>query len=528
MKLASANYQEAAANPVSRLLQGWSRFWFTPADPTAIGLIRIFCGIVTLYVHLAYTVDLQELMGRNAWLDLATVNKFRQEVPWLGRTTDWDERPKEIPKDLTDDERRYMEEWYGVNPRTLTSKGLPVWSIWFHVTDPPQMAVVHGIILFIMFLFTIGFCTRITSVLTWMGAMCYIHRAQTTLFGMDTMMNLLLIYLMIAPAGAALSVDRLIKRYWSTWKALRARRQAPDLSVPLPKVSANVTLKLIQINLCLIYLTSGLSKLEGKAWWMGTAIWGTMANAEFSPMHIPLFRNFLQMLCSNRWAWEIFMTGGTVFTLVTEIGFIFLIWSRRWRWIFLTMAVLLHTGIALFMGLNTFSLFMLTMLISFVPIATIHQVLQALNRGTRQLRLEYNGRLERQVRAAALVHAFDAFSQVELVDRSAGWRNSVDGETPLSPQKIQAVKTFRPERESDDTQPLRLFEETEESRSGYSLFERLVRSLRILWPVAAITWIPGVAMLAKRRFPGEINAAVPVDRLENGKPLAKAAKALRK
>ena len=48
-----------------------------------------------------------------------------------------------------------------------------------------------------------------TSILTWIAAVWYIHRSQQILFGMDTMMNILIFYLMIGNCGATLSVDRL-------------------------------------------------------------------------------------------------------------------------------------------------------------------------------------------------------------------------------------------------------------------------------------------------------------------------------
>src|SRR4051812_36842185 len=37
------------------LIKGWNRFWFDPVDPTTLGLIRLCCGLLTLYVHWAYT-----------------------------------------------------------------------------------------------------------------------------------------------------------------------------------------------------------------------------------------------------------------------------------------------------------------------------------------------------------------------------------------------------------------------------------------------------------------------------------------
>src|SRR5947209_1489849 len=171
---------------LSRLWSGWAAFWFTPADPTLLGLIRIFAGLVVLYVHLAYTVDLQELFGEHAWLDLATVNQFRYDNPYRARPFDWSDsdpyaRPQEPERglaltELTPEELEYAKA-YHINPRLLHARGFPAWSVWFEVTDPTGMAVVHGLILLNIFCFMIGFCTPITSVLTWVSAISYIQRA---------------------------------------------------------------------------------------------------------------------------------------------------------------------------------------------------------------------------------------------------------------------------------------------------------------------------------------------------------------
>src|SRR5262249_54056114 len=158
---------------------------------------------------------------------------------------------------------------------------------------PGWVVAVHVAFLVAMFLFTIGFCTRLTSVLTWVGIISYIHRTPTTLFGMDTIMNILAIYLMIGPSGAALSVDRLIARWW-------AGRQGRELGPPRPLVSANFAIRLMQIHFCIIYLASGLSKLQGPAWWNGNALWGTMANYSFAPMHWPAYLAFLKFLSEHR------------------------------------------------------------------------------------------------------------------------------------------------------------------------------------------------------------------------------------
>jgi hypothetical protein len=162
-------------------------------------------------------------------------------------------------------------------------------------------------------------------------------------------------------------VDRLIA-WW------RARREGKTLPPPEPSVMANLALRLIQIHFCIIYLASGLSKLQGTSWWNGNALWGTMANPEFNPVHLRWYQDYLVFLCKHRWLWEMVTTGGVAYTLALEIGLPFLIWNRRLRWVMILAAVLLHVGIAFTMGLMTFGMMMLSMLASFLPPEAIHRV----------------------------------------------------------------------------------------------------------------------------------------------------------
>src|SRR4051812_34283535 len=128
-----------------RAIKAWDRFWFTPADPTLLGLIRICCGLVILYVHLAYTYDLQEFFGEHAWLDLQTMNTFRHDSPVARPLTGWDDGTAPLGAFKSEDERQAAEDYivrWGVDPRSVRAKGQPLWSIWFHVTDPKWMLAV--------------------------------------------------------------------------------------------------------------------------------------------------------------------------------------------------------------------------------------------------------------------------------------------------------------------------------------------------------------------------------------------------
>jgi hypothetical protein len=283
----------------------------------------------------------------------------------------------EEAKQLNEFKRRWLSADKNVDPRQLWVRGQYVWSVWFHVTDPTWIAVIHVGILLCMLLFALGLWTPGTGLVTWLGMLSYVNRASTTFFGMDTIMNVLVLYLTLAhlfarPGTAALSLDRLL------WRWRKARQAGTSLSAvggDTTSSSATFAIRMMQIHFCIIYLASGVSKLMGSAWWNGTAIWGTVANPEFAALHLKYYHDMIAWLARHRVLWELSMTGGAVFTLALEIGFPFLVWNRRLRWLMVIGSVLLHTGIALFMGLVGFSLMMLALLVSFIPPSAVRQLL---------------------------------------------------------------------------------------------------------------------------------------------------------
>jgi hypothetical protein len=74
----------------------------------------------------------------------------------------------------------------------------------------------------------------------------------------------------------------------------------------------------------------------------------------------------LRWLAADKFRLELFLSAGSWFTLVFEIGYAFFIWRPKGRRLFLFAALLLHGGIALFMGLKTFALMMLVLNMSFL------------------------------------------------------------------------------------------------------------------------------------------------------------------
>jgi hypothetical protein len=326
-------------------LRGWNRFWFQPAEPTIPCMMRILCGILTLYVHLSYSFGLYSWVGPEGWTDRQVVSWLINDVKFFPPQIEWKAPPKPVEGDT----------------------GYAAWSVWYHVEDPTWIVILHVVFLLAMLSYTLGFCTRVSGVITWIATLSYINRIPNMVFGMDAMMAIVQFYLLIAPCGAMYSVDAwLAKRRIGWW-----RDGAVDPNKPPKSVAANLALRLLQVHFCFVYAVSGLSKLQGHTWWSGEAIWGTIANPNFSPMQSDLFLNFLFFLAKHRWLYHLFVSGGVVFTLFLEIGFPALVWNKRTRWLMITGSVLLHTGIGFLMGLGGFSLFMLVFVMAFMPPETV-------------------------------------------------------------------------------------------------------------------------------------------------------------
>ncbi len=224
----------------------------------------------------------------------------------------------------------------------------------------------------------LGLWTRVTSVLTWAGSLCFIHRAPSLLFGMDTMTNIALMYLMIAPCGDTLSLDRWLE-------CRRARRRGEPEPPVRPSVIANFATRLTQVHFCMIYLAAGCSKLLGGTWWNGTAPALVLLNYNFAPMDMKLYTDFMSWLVKHRLLWELTTALGVVFTLFLEISFPILVWPRRTRWLMISGSVIMHTAIGIFMGLVSFSMMMMVLVLSFVPPEVVRRQLDHLIRRARGL-----------------------------------------------------------------------------------------------------------------------------------------------
>jgi hypothetical protein len=192
----------------------------------------------------------------------------------------------------------------------------------------------------------IGLCSRVVTVLGFVIAVAYANRVPGALFGLDQINTMLAMYVMLGPSGAAYSVDR--------W--LAARRAGKPLPISAPSVSANLAVRLIQVHMCIIYFFAGLSKMQGETWWAGNALWGAFANLEYQSLDMTWLAS-----------WPLVVAFATQVTVWWELTFAVIIWPRLLRPLVLVVAIPLHLGIGICLGMMTFGLVMLIGCTSFLP-----------------------------------------------------------------------------------------------------------------------------------------------------------------
>jgi len=303
-------------------LTGWQRFWFTPADPATLGLIRILAGAMLFYTHLVWGLDLEAFFGRQAWLTPEAVAAFAQSVN-------------------------------GPEARDFS------WSYFWWIDSPRVLWSVHIAALVVFALLTVGLFSRTSAVLAYLAAVSYVNRVPGAQFGLDQINVMLAMYLMVGPCGSAYSLDRLIRK-------ARAGGNLPRLE---PSVGANISIRLIQLHMCIIYLFAGLSKLAGVAWWDGSALWLSFANLEYQSLdmtwtaHYPLFISFL-----------------THVTIAWEVSYAALVWPKLTRPLVIALAIPLHLGIAFCMGMITFGLIMLVGNLAYVSPGLVRSAIDTIFR----------------------------------------------------------------------------------------------------------------------------------------------------
>lgn len=224
--------------------------------------------------------------------------------------------------------------------RELLYDSSMAWSHFDWIASETTLWIVHVVALVTMLLFALGFWTRITGMLTALFVISYANRATGALFGLDQIAAFLTLYLAISDCGGSFSLAGKL--------GLGAKSKSAS-------IRNNIAIRLIQIHLCIVYLFAGLGKCQGETWWNGEAIWGAIGSYEYQTLD-------MTWMADQMWLVSVI----TLVTLIFEVGYIGLIWPKLTRPVMLGLAIPLHLGIGLCMGMMEFGLIMLVANLSFI------------------------------------------------------------------------------------------------------------------------------------------------------------------
>jgi hypothetical protein len=272
------------------------RWVFGCGDTLALEVLRIGLGLALLLAFAPLTLELETFYGPDGWISEAAALEI------------------------------------GGGPAPLLRLGAPWQRLAFHLAFLASAVAL-----------TLGWRTRWVKWVAWLGFLAYVQRNPAVVYGVDRFLASFLPILCLAPVGRRWALDG---------------RGAPAAGAAgsLEAFRASACVRLLQLQMAVIFLFAGAHKLQGEMWWSGHALWIALNNYEFA-------RWPTGWLAERYWLANLAAHGA----LLVEVAYPFLVWGRRSRPWILAGAGLLHLGIGASMGLQLFALVALCGHAAFVP-----------------------------------------------------------------------------------------------------------------------------------------------------------------
>ncbi|MCT4352188.1 HTTM domain-containing protein [Streptomyces sp. Je 1-79] len=201
-------------------------------------------------------------------------------------------------------------------------------------------------------LFTLGWRTRVMSVLFAVVVTSFHARAIFMTDGGDNLVLLMALYLVLTACGRRWSLDARrdrvrAARAGNTPKPVRNAyaQHLRDARVTLTTVVHNCAMFVIAAQVCFLYGSAGLYKVQGQTWGGGTALHYALNLELFQPW--PALSHLV-----DAYPMAIAITGYV--TVLLQVAFPFVLFGRL-KYPVLTVLLGMHIGIAVLMGLPLFS-----------------------------------------------------------------------------------------------------------------------------------------------------------------------------
>lgn len=272
---------------LSGFSSAWQGFFFSPVDARLCAVLRIGYAICVLINLASFYPDLERWFADSGVL------------------------PKDAVFLLQQPERWSLLMW------------LPEGMLW--------LQIVFWLFVLSAALLLLGVCSRLQTACVLVWLMSFQNRNTTLFDGEDVVLRLIGWYLLLVPVGAAWSLDA-----W--WRKER---------VPLV-VAPGV--RLLQLQMALIFLTAAWCKLNGEQWRSGVVLFMVaQLDDYFGRLPLPAW------MFETPWLVKSLTWSVIALELIVPIG----IWFRQWRRPMLLTALVFHLGTEATMHLFLFHWVML-------------------------------------------------------------------------------------------------------------------------------------------------------------------------
>lgn len=235
------------------------------------------------------------------------------------------------------------------------------WSVFELWPGDTALRVGWAVLLLSALAMIVGWHSRVAAVSVFILVQSFVRRGVYLVNAGDTIIVIIALILALSSCGAALSLDQR-RRTGSFWSA---------------QTRAPWAVRLMQVQLSMIYLVTVQAKLAGRSWLDGSAVfyaWRTDGRWALLPAPEWLANNAILV---NALTWA---------TLAVELAIAILVWNRRWRFRVLAAGVVMHLAIMLNLNVAFFSVAMFVLYFAFVPWETVQAFPQRVSGAWSRLR----------------------------------------------------------------------------------------------------------------------------------------------
>lgn len=299
--------------PLRWLAQGWQAFFHAPCDARVCALVRMAFAVVVL-------------------LDLSIL----------------------YPD---------LELWFtdaGVLPTDISHKlaRASTWSLFWHL---PSTSAVVQVCFWIMVLHAVllllGVLPNVQALALFVWLTSIENRNWLIIDGEEAVFRLLAFYLIWIPTGRCWSVDAWVRRRWRSRLGSSPDNANASATTAGLYAAPGWGLRLLQIQMCLMFLSAGICKLGGEPWRDGTALY-----------YVARLEDYFGRLPTPTWLFDTPWTVALMTWSVIAVELLAppLLWFRRTRRMALAGVVLFHLANEWTMHLFLFHWVMLAGWLSFL------------------------------------------------------------------------------------------------------------------------------------------------------------------